>query len=154
MLFRSANLRNPVLHSHTNVSGSPGFCEVMDGNDDLDRVIQQSALPNLFVLASGVSPANPTAIFESDRLTELIQTLKTEFDWVIFDAAPINQYGDTALLAPLLDGVVMVVQAENKRAEVAIQAVNRLESAGANILGGVLNGRRYVIPDIIYRRLT
>ena len=149
-----ANLRHPSLHDYANVSGSPGFSEILDQDAGLRETIQQSAIPNLFVLPSGVSPANPSAIFESNKLTGLIEALKADFDWVIVDTAAVNLYADTALLAPLLDGVVMVVQAESKRAEVAMQGKDRLEDAGANILGGVLNRRRYVIPEVIYRRLT
>lgn len=154
VLLVDADLRYPALHSYANVSGSPGLSEVIEKDISIEKTIQQTAIPNLFVVASGVSPANPTAVFESDKIAGLIQTLKTDFDWVIFDSAAVNLHADTALLAPLLDGVVMVIQAENKRAEVAIQGKDRLEEAGAKILGGVLNQRRYVIPEVVYRRLT
>ena len=50
-------------------------------------------------------------------------------------------------------GVVLVVQAQDKDADIAIQAKEHLEEAGAKILGAVLNRRRYVIPEIVYRRL-
>jgi Mrp family chromosome partitioning ATPase len=52
-----------------------------------------------------------------------------------------------------VDGAVLVVEAENKRAEVAIQAKEHLEEAGAKVLGAVLNRRRHVIPEVVYRRL-
>ena len=154
VVLLDANLRHPALHNYANVSGGPGLSEVIDKDGDIRSVIQQSAIPNLFVIPSGVGPANPTAILESKKLAEVIETLKTDFDWVIADSAAVNLYADTGLLAPLLDGVVLVVQAENKRAEVAMQAKGRLEEAGATILGGVLNRRRYVIPEVVYRRLT
>jgi len=92
-------------------------------------------------------------IFESPKLADLIEVLRKEFDWIIFDCAPINLYPDSTVLAPRVDGVVLVIQAENKRAEVAIQAKEHLEQAGAKILGAVLNRRRYIIPEIVYRRL-
>ena len=86
-------------------------------------------------------------------MKELIEGLGKEFDWVIFDGAPLDNYPDSAILARRVDGVVMVVQAEYKSAEVAIRAKEELEQAGAKILGAVLNRRRLVIPEFIYRRL-
>ena len=148
-----ANLRQASLHSSLNLPVSPGFSEVIDEDADLHKGIKQSVIPNLFVLTSGINPPNPMVTFESPKLGDLIQALRSEFDWIVFDCAPVNMYPDSAVLASRVDGVVLVVQAENKRAEVAIQAKEQLEKAGAKILGAVLNRRRYVIPEIIYRRL-
>ena len=148
-----ANLRHPFLHGSFNLPTSPGFSEVIHEGTNVDEAVKQSIIPNLFVLTSGISPPNPMVIFESPKLADLIEVLRKEFDWIIFDCAPINIYPDSAVLASRLDGVVLVIQAENKRAEVAIQAKEHLEQADAKILGAVLNRRRYIIPEIVYRRL-
>ena len=148
-----ANLRQPSLHSNFNLPVSPGFSDVIHDDVNPHEAIKKSVIPNLFVLTSGVSPPNPMVILESPKLVDLIEVLRSEFDWIVFDCAPVNMYPDSVVLASRLDGVVLVVQAENKRAEVAIQAKEHLEGAGAKILGAVLNRRRYIIPEIIYRRL-
>jgi capsular exopolysaccharide synthesis family protein len=148
------NLRQPSLHTSLDVPVSPGFSDVIHEGIDVHAAIKESAIPNLFILTSGVTPANPSVTFESSRLVDMIEVLGNEFDWVIFDSPPVNDYSDSTLLAPRLDAVIMVVQAENKRAEVAIQAKERLEEAGAKIIGAVLNRRRFVIPEIVYRRLS
>jgi capsular exopolysaccharide synthesis family protein len=153
VLLVDANLRHPFLHGSFNLPTAPGFSEVIHEGTNVHEAIKQSVIPNLFVLTSGISLANPMVIFESPKLAEVIEVLRTEFDWVIFDCAPINVYPDSGVLAPRVDGVVLVIQAENKRAEVAIQAKEYVEQAGAKILGAVLNRCRYVIPEIVYRRL-
>ena len=148
-----ANLRHPSLHSNLNVPVSPGFSDVIHEDANLHEAIMQSVIANLSVLTSGSSSPNPMVVLESPKLDNLIGALKREFDWIVFDCAPVNMYPDSAVLAARLDRVVLVVQAENKRAEVAIQAKEHLEGAGAKIMGAVLNRRRYIIPEIIYRRL-
>jgi len=148
-----ANLRHPFLHSSFNLPVSPGFSDVIHEGANVHEAIKQSVIPNLFVLTSGVSPPNPMVVFESPKMVDLIDVLRKEFHWIIFDCAPINIYPESTVLPPRLDGVLLVIEAENKRAEVAIQAKEHLEQAGAKILGAVLNRRRYIIPEIVYRRL-
>ena len=93
-------------------------------------------------------------VFESEKLTNLVESLSREFDWIIFDCAPIETYADTSVLARRLSGklgMVLVIQAEHKPVEVALQAKKRLEATRAEILGAVLNRQRYAIPETVYR---
>ncbi len=153
VLLVDANFRHPFLHSSCNLPASPGFSDVIHEGTDLHEAIKESVIPNLFILTSGVGPPNPMVILESPKLVDLIEVMRSEFDWIIFDSAPIYLYPDAVVLAPRLDGTVLVIEAENKRVEVAIQAKEHLKRSGAKILGAVLNRRRYIIPDIVYRRL-
>ena len=86
-------------------------------------------------------------------MADLVEVLKNEFDWVIFDGAPVDQYPDSSVLARQVDGSILVVQAEKRGREVVIRAKNRLERSGGTIIGAVLNRRRHVIPQCIYSRL-
>jgi capsular exopolysaccharide synthesis family protein len=153
LILVDANLRNPSLQSSSKLPTSPGFSEVIHEGANVHEAIKQSVIPNLFVLTSGISPPNPMVIFESPQLDDLMEVLKKEFDWVIFDCAPADLYPESTVLARRLEGVVLVIQAEKKTAEVAIRAKEHLEEAGAKILGAVLNRRRRVIPEVIYQRL-
>ncbi len=149
-----ANLRQPMLHTICNLPAIPGFSEVIHEGTNVHDAMKQSVIPNLSILTSGVSPPNPMVIFESPKLGDLIEVLKSEFDWIIFDCAPIDIYPDATVLARQLDGVALVIQAENMGAEIAIRAKENLEQAGAKILGAVLNRRRQIIPENIYKRLS
>jgi capsular exopolysaccharide synthesis family protein len=149
-----ANLRQPIMYNSCNLPASPGFSEVINEGTNIHEAIKQSVIPNLSVLTSGVSPPNPMVIFESPGLNDMVGVLKSEFDWIIFDCAPIDIYPDASVLARQLDGVALVIQAENMGAEVAIRAKELLEQAGSKILGAVLNRRRQIIPERIYKRLS
>jgi Mrp family chromosome partitioning ATPase len=80
-------------------------------------------------------------------------TASTQFDWVIVDAAPVLEAPESVHLAPLADGVVLVVRAGHAKRPVVLRAVDLLRKSGARILGSVLNRRRLEIPDFIYRRI-
>lgn len=64
-----------------------------------------------------------------------------------------NSCSDVIALAGKVDGVVLVVESERTRREVALQYKDRLEKSGAHILGVVLNKRRFHIPEWVYNRL-
>ena len=90
--------------------------------------------------------------FDSQRLNVLLD-LKKEFDYLVFDFPPIHTYPDIPILASLMDGVILVVRAEKTRYEVVQDAKEQLDIAHANILGVVLNRKKQVIPDFLYKRL-
>ena len=153
ILIIDANLRNPVLHRVFGVQAGKGLAELLTDDIDLHSVIQQTSFRNLLVMPSGKCTQNPAHKFENERLKGLIHELKMEFDFLIFDSAPILPYSDTSVLAPKLDGVILIVKAEETRWEVAQKAKEELEKSGAHILGAILNQRQYHIPEFIYRRL-
>jgi len=151
-----ANFRHPSLHNSFELPTKPGFSDVIQDGGDVREAVKESLISNLFVLTSGISIENPMSVFESDRLDNVMEVLRKEFDWVIFDCAPTNYFPDSFVLARRLAGemgVVLVVRAEHKHADIAVQAKESMEEAGGKVLGAVLNRQRYVIPEIVYRKL-
>ena len=96
---------------------------------------------------------NPSILFESKSLDTHIAKMKAEADWVLFDSPPINLFNDSIALAPRMDGVVMVVEAEKTRWEVAQSAKQRIESGNGKILGVILNKRTVLRPEMALSNL-
>jgi len=69
------------------------------------------------------------------------------------DSPPVIPFNDATRICEVTDGVVLVVESERTRSEVVDHALDRLKSAGAEILGVVLNKREFHIPKGIYRFL-
>jgi capsular exopolysaccharide synthesis family protein len=153
ILIIDANLRNPVLHRVFDVQGGKGLAELLTDDIDLHSVIQQTSFRNLLIMPSGKCTQNPAYKFENERLKGIVDELKAEFDFAIFDSAPILPYSDTLVLVSKLDGVILIVKAEQTRWEVAQKAKEELEKSGAHILGVILNQRHYHIPEFVYKRL-
>lgn len=153
VLLVDANLRNPSLHDSFNLEKIIGLTELLSGNLTLKDVIKKTEVKNLSVITSGVPPSNPFSLFESNSWEYLIAQMKTQAYWVLFDSSPINVYNDACPLAAKMDGVVMVVEAEKTRWEVAQNAKERIRNGKVNLLGIILNRRKMHIPDWAYKLL-
>jgi Mrp family chromosome partitioning ATPase len=88
-----------------------------------------------------------------DGMKERISELRKEFEFVLIDAPPLNTYADGTALGQLADGVVLVLEANCTRREVASRAAENLRAAQIPILGAILNKRTYPIPEMLYRIL-
>jgi Mrp family chromosome partitioning ATPase len=79
--------------------------------------------------------------------------LHKEFDYVLINVPAVILDGAASLWGPLVDGVILVVEANLTRREVARKAKESLESANVRLLGAVLNNRTFPIPETIYRNI-
>lgn len=153
VLLVDVNLRNPALHDLFNVEKKSGLTELLLGKNSLSEVIKSTNINNLSIITSGIPHSNPSSVLESALLEPATEQMRKRADWILFDAPPINSYNDANTLAGKMDGVVMVVQAENTKWEVAQSAKERIESDTVKILGVVLNKRKMHIPDWAYKLL-
>lgn len=82
-----------------------------------------------------------------------LQALAGQFEWVVVDGPPVLEAPESVDLAPLVDGVVLVVRSGHTKRPVAMRAAEMLRKSGVRVLGSVLNRRHLEIPDFIYRRI-
>ena len=82
-----------------------------------------------------------------------IKALRWNFDYVLVDCPSLQISSDANTLAPLVDGIAVVVEAGQTRREQIHRTQRVVEQAGGNFLGFVLNQRRYPVPGWLYRRL-
>jgi Mrp family chromosome partitioning ATPase len=82
---------------------------------------------------------NPADLLGSERFIELIERLREQFDWVVLDSPPVLAVTDPCILARLASGVLFVVECGQTSRDVACAAVERLDAAGANLVGAMLN---------------
>jgi protein-tyrosine kinase len=112
---------------------------------------QQLQPEKLWFLACRTMAAN--GHLRSDLLRARFLELRKEFEYVLVDVPPVALDSTSALLGPLTDGLVLVVEANSTRREVARRVKESLESAHVQLLGAVLNNRTFPIPEIIYRNI-
>lgn len=153
VLLVDTDLRGSMLRGLFHMNGGPGVAQLFSGKDDLLTVMNRTQTEGLLMVTAGSPVAPPYSLFESTSIDALMKSMRKEADWVLLTAPPVNEHNDAVALAKKVDGVVLVIEAEQTRWEVAQSAKERLEDAGANILGVVLNNRKLHIPGWIYRRL-
>jgi Mrp family chromosome partitioning ATPase len=157
-LVLELNFRRPNL-GHVlgldEVEGLNGFLHESNGFDGLEQSIVGTPIPNLYALPNGANGHNGNGrrLPDARRAGELVRWLLGRFDHVIIDAAPVLGYPDTPLLAPVADGVVLVVAADATPLELSLAAKSELERSGASVLGAVITRQKRYVPGFIARRL-
>jgi receptor protein-tyrosine kinase len=132
------DMRRPSLDKYLDLVGSVGFSTVLSGGASLGDVLQETKFPRLTVLAAGPTPPNPSELLGSQAARKLLDELRSQFDYVIVDSAPLLAVTDGAILATVADGALIIAKyGETKREQMA-HAVGTLRDVGASLLGAVL----------------
>ncbi len=135
-----SDMRRPVLHEMFGLPNTQGLSNVLpeDGSDP-GRFLQATDVENLRVLTSGPLPPNPSELLSLPQMEKLVQRLISEVDVLLFDSPAALAVTDAALLAKMVDGVLLVVESGGTRRGGSQQALDGLTGVGANLVGVVLN---------------
>lgn len=81
---------------------------------------------------------------------DCIELLRSEFDYTIIDCPSLGESGDLLSIAPFVDGIILVVEANRTRRDQPRQAEQKISAAGGKLLGYILNKRVYEVPRWLY----
>jgi non-specific protein-tyrosine kinase len=143
-----ADLRRPGLHTLFGLNRQDGLTTVLLG-EQAQLPLQDTAAPGVRFLASGPTPSNPLEALGSRRLDQVLALARAQADFVVVDTAPAGALADTAVLAPRLEGMLLVVSAGRTKRDQARRAREQLERVNAHVLGVVLTDVRG--DDKLYR---
>lgn len=153
VLLVDTNICHPLVHQIFKVKLSPGLFDIFSNGQSEESAIQPLPARNLHILSAGSKNGNLSENFDSNVFTKLLNSMKNNYRYVVLDVPALSEDRSVARLASLCDGVVLVVEAENIRWEVAQKAKEQLLDLKANVLGVVLNKRRFHIPRWLYQTL-
>ena len=134
------DMRRPKIHNMFKVRRDNGISNILVRADDHKAAILTTPVKNLHVIPSGPIPPNPSEILSSKRMAELLDTLRNEYSQIIIDSPPLTAVTDSVVMAPMTDGVIIVIRAGDTPKQVVKNGLTQLKSVNANILGAVLNG--------------
>jgi succinoglycan biosynthesis transport protein ExoP len=135
------DLRRPRLHSHFGMDNSTGLTNYLSGERQTENLIKTyPGLPRLKVITSGPIPPNPAELLSSNEMKNLLQFLRGRYKHIVIDSPPAISFTDAAILATLVDGVVLVAMAGKSSMHLIRRFKQRLANMGARIYGVVLNG--------------
>ena len=139
-LLIDADIRNSVMSGvFKSRERITGLTDYLAGTQDLSNGLCETNVDNLFVIESGVSSPNPTALLQSDNFGIMIETLRKYFDYIIVDTAPIGVVIDAAIIVQKCDASILVVESGAAKRREVQKAKSQLEQAGKPFLGVVLN---------------
>lgn len=138
VIIIDCDLRKPVQHKIFNLPKT-GLSNILAEDRPPKELLCETDIPNLRILPSGPIPPNPSELLGSPKMTQLLDELKAEADYLIIDAPPVIAVTDACVLASQLDGIVLVIAARMVRPEMAWRAKELLLKANGHILGVVMN---------------
>jgi Mrp family chromosome partitioning ATPase len=130
-----------------------GFCEILERDLPLERVILATEEPNLHFLPAGRDRVHYVEAISSGAPRPLFERLGSLYDAVVVDIAPVLKYPEASLIASACDGVVLVVRAHRTQKGVVRRALAELNFAKCRVLGTVLNARRETLPGFLRDRV-
>jgi non-specific protein-tyrosine kinase len=133
------DLRRPSIHTYWGVDNAQGLTTMLleEGAFENPPVLD-TEVENLWILPSGILPANPVDVLGAAKMDQIIQRLLKDTDMLIFDMPPVLVAADALVLGQKLDGTLLVVQANQTRRDHTAQAKTQLERVKINLLGAVL----------------
>jgi capsular exopolysaccharide synthesis family protein len=132
-----ADLRKPSMQRLFDLPEGPGLTDYLSGAVELKDVMRFLPDHNLTVIHAGSTAANPAELLGSTAMRRLLDALRSRFDRVILDTPPVLPLADVAVLAPLVDGSLMVVRAGVTPKPAIENALRAFDSS--RLLGIVLN---------------
>ncbi|MFI8592233.1 polysaccharide biosynthesis tyrosine autokinase [Dietzia maris] len=137
VLLIEADLRRPLVVTYMSMPDKVGLTNVLSGQADFEDVVQETRHEGVDLLACGPLPPNPSELLASEMARQLIENLRSIYDYVIIDSPPLLPVTDGALLARITDGALVVVRSHRTSSDQVTQAVDNLKKADAILLGMV-----------------
>jgi capsular exopolysaccharide synthesis family protein len=141
-LLVDGDLHHPLLHRLFDLGVEPGLSAVLRGETELEQAIQASPVEGLFILPAGRRTSDSTHLLADRRMQELLNRLREEFEYIVFDCSPVLPVVDALLIGAHTDGVLLSVRPQLSQVPELQDACERLHSARIPILGAVMNGVR------------
>ena len=132
-----ADLRKPSMQHLFGLPAGPGLSDYLAGAAELKEVMKFLPEQNLTVIPAGMTPTNPAELLGSTAMRRLLDQLRTRFDRVILDTPPVLPLADVAVLAPMVDGALLVVRAGVTPKPAIENALRGFDSS--RLIGIVLN---------------
>ena len=146
-----ANSNSPRLHNHYDIGNRAGLAAALTTEGPIKTFATQLPIKNLWLMPTG--SAKPGLDANVSRCRARFAELREEFGHVLVSAPPLARESEATLMGQLADGIVLIIEANQNRRDTIRQVKENLETAQVQILGAVLDQRRYPIPKFLYRRL-
>lgn len=146
VLLVEGNYRRPSFNTLLPLTSNVGVADFAAGRAAPEAVVTRLEELNFSVIPAGPVPEQGTNV---EMVDVLLGRLQSQFDFILIDAPPVNDYADASMLATKVDGVILVIEADQTPVSEAEAAKRQLDKVGARVLGVVLNRRRSYIPAFL-----
>lgn len=139
VLLVDSDLRHPRLDYLLVEKPVKGLSNILIGEGQVEKIIQETKIPNLYFIPAGTIPPNPSELLSTNRMKDLVTKMKSRFDYLLFDTPPLLTVTDTSVIAHLVDGVILLVKFGATSRYAVTRSQELLLKTKTKILGVVLN---------------
>ena len=109
-LLVGLDLRKPKVHKIFNLDNSIGISTYLIGQNDLNDILKESKIDNLYVAPSGPVPPNPAELLGSSAMVEFIKEVRKKFEVIILDTPPFGMVTDSRIISRLSDVTLFILR--------------------------------------------
>lgn len=141
VILADCDLRKPTIHKLFQLTNRSGLTDLfINKQAALSGAFKKTRVEGLTIITSGKLPPYPSALLNSNAMEEILEKFKQQSDLVILDSPPILSMADAVVLAPRVDGVILVVNLQTTKRSMLLDSINQLQQVKTNLLGVVVNG--------------
>lgn len=139
VLLVECDMRRRTIAGMLGVHAQNGLYAVLSAQVELEDAVVRTSMRGVSFLDAEPHIPNPVDILGSRRFHSFVESLKSSYDYVIFDTPPLSAFVDAAVIGSVVDGALLVVRRNFVKREAVVSSLEQLKKAGANVLGTVLN---------------
>ncbi len=139
VVIADCDLHIPKQHKILRLSNQVGLSTVLSQSMEIEDVVNNTRYPGMDVLTSGPLPPDPAKMLSSPQMKSLIKSLSQQYDIVLLDTPAFLAVAETAHLASIVDGVVLIVRRNYIREEAVRETCKQLSDIKAPMIGLVVN---------------
>jgi polysaccharide biosynthesis transport protein len=140
VLLIDCDLRRRSLKEVLDIEPPVGLLQVLAGEADWRQAVFHDEASGMSVLPLSGWGFTPKEIFGAEDMSRLLAELRTHFDLIVLDCAPVLAVAETRVAVAKADCAVMVTRWQKTPLRAVRSALQQLHDAGANIRGVALNG--------------
>lgn len=126
------DLRRPTLHIKLKEENTKGLSNYMIKKSSVEDIIRNTSITNLDFISAGPVIPNPSELMESGVLDNLINHLKTKYDYIVIDTTPVGIVADAILMMKYASKILMVIRNNYTRKDIFANVLSNLKSNKLN----------------------
>ena len=138
-LIIDLDLRKPRMHRIFDINREPGITHLLAGKSDFKEILKPVATEHLYVIPAGIIPPNPSELLSQQDLSDFLDKIRNEFDYILIDSPPVLPVTDSLLLGRLADASFIVIKLGETSFPAVEQAIKQLRGVNVNVAGAIIN---------------
>ena len=139
-LLIDGDLREPSLHKLFGMPVEGGMSEVLRSEIDVAEAIRPTNTEGLWLMTAGQCDMSAIHALATDQLQPIFEKIRSEFDYVIIDGAPLLGLSDSISIGQHVDGAILTLLRDHSEIRKIMQSAEVLKSMGIELFGAVVNG--------------